>query len=900
MGLFKSITKAVDNSLRWVDREIFGNRHHSSGSVHVQINAKVNNDLAERQELLSLETTFNQLTNEYNILSSRYTELSSRSNALTLSSSSAVQTINALSNEFNELSQQISTSKAKIVDLDNRFISNIDHVFEAYSHFPEVVKSYLAYYLIKEINEFKIEDHPELGLSTFDKDNMLSLVSKSTNFQQNLSLTSYDQDQETSESLGAYIASSSSLTTIFRSNLLKNISDLNERDHTGHTFLHHLIIKNNKAGIIEAKNAGADFTCAFSNGKSLLYNLVKYTDVETINLVFNNNPPINEEPLLLHAAAESANEQTFDWAIRVKPGEYDRRDTDGNTPMLLAIQKGCGYIVDKLITANANLNIANNKDITSLLLLSQLNSLDYASEFASRGANPMQKDSDGNNVLHNFIKAFGSDILISRDTVIPLDQPCYSNFIHLKTCFVMQGCMITGHYGSKIAFEVKDNNVHMILGGMERHAYSVDEVRQNNYNYSHVIQALRFFTTQGVSVNDQNNNGITPLMSAASSKLFYLTNYIIDNFTIDYSLADLNGYRITHHAIISDKANWQEPSLVAKLVSNGADINAQDNYGRTILHWATLYNSIPLVQKILELGINIHIPQNDQYLGYLPIHLAAFNNFNDLLEILVPLYGVDCSTSKLEQTPLMIACQQGKLEAIRFLLDHGADANAVSNQSSKENSLIYASINGHVDVINLLLDRGADINKVDSQEATPLFFSLAYNKHDATQLLISRGAHVNKQMNDGDCPLHQSAYSANIKGFEILISARAIINQINHQGMTALHTLISNTKNTNLEHKISCIKLLIDANIDLDIVDNAGKKALDYARELLPEAIEIIESAINSTSSSAEIITNSSDKVIAIKDDPDYLVDVEDAVLTTEGLHSLSILGLEPIDACTS
>src|SRR5262249_17503707 len=60
-------------------------------------------------------------------------------------------------------------------------------------------------------------------------------------------------------------------------------------------------------------------------------------------------------------------------------------------------------------------------------------------------------------------------------------------------------------------------------------------------------------------------------------------------------------------------------------------------------------------------------------------------------------------------TPLTIAARQGHLDAVRALLDAGADLNQ-SSAGEGVTPLLIATINGQFDVARFLLDRGADPN----------------------------------------------------------------------------------------------------------------------------------------------------------------------------------------------
>ena len=87
--------------------------------------------------------------------------------------------------------------------------------------------------------------------------------------------------------------------------------------------------------------------------------------------------------------------------------------------------------------------------------------------------------------------------------------------------------------------------------------------------------------------------------------------------------------------------------------------------------------------------------------------------------------------------PLLLAAGEGRLDAVRYLLDQGADVNA--RDERRRTALTEATFYGNTSVIKELLLRGADINAV-SDEGTPL--EIAINtKHEAiVELLKHYGA----------------------------------------------------------------------------------------------------------------------------------------------------------------
>jgi len=104
---------------------------------------------------------------------------------------------------------------------------------------------------------------------------------------------------------------------------------------------------------------------------------------------------------------------------------------------------------------------------------------------------------------------------------------------------------------------------------------------------------------------------------------------------------------------------------------------------------------------------------------------------------LLNLAGVSMNSRDGSRPPLFLAASEGRLNAVRYLLDHGADVNALDNTGNT--ALTEATYYGHVSVIKELLVRGANINFL-AGAGTPLDIALSKNDDAVADLLKHYGA----------------------------------------------------------------------------------------------------------------------------------------------------------------
>ncbi|MEJ2754134.1 MAG: ankyrin repeat domain-containing protein [Chloroflexota bacterium] len=105
---------------------------------------------------------------------------------------------------------------------------------------------------------------------------------------------------------------------------------------------------------------------------------------------------------------------------------------------------------------------------------------------------------------------------------------------------------------------------------------------------------------------------------------------------------------------------------------------------------------------------------------------------------------------------LFLAASRGNAEAVRLLIDAGADIEAETAESS---ILAAAAFEGHVEIIEELLDAGADINATGDafgRGGSALYNAVVNLQSEAAKLLIERGADVNQPDPELGCLLNEA------------------------------------------------------------------------------------------------------------------------------------------------
>ena len=257
---------------------------------------------------------------------------------------------------------------------------------------------------------------------------------------------------------------------------------------------------------------------------------------------------------------------------------------------------------------------------------------------------------------------------------------------------------------------------------------------------------------------------------------------------------------------------------VRSLLDQGADPNSYDEDGDHLLMYAAFYSTANCMELLIQKGSNVNAKNSlDETALMWALHDLAKTK-------LLIRHGADVNAkAKSGNTPLLIASVgHGKYEAVKLLLDKGADALAINNR--KENALIRAALFGDTATVSLLLNKGIDINDL-SKDSTTALLNAALNVNSPVVIqLLEKGADPDKV-----CVYRLTALAAAVT-YNDLESVKAILKKtkkVNVQDADGHSILMWAVYN---EHdNVEIVQALLDKGADINMKANDGSTILSMA-----------------------------------------------------------------------
>eukprot|EP01105_Mastigella_eilhardi_P005139 TRINITY_DN16921_c0_g1_i1.p1 TRINITY_DN16921_c0_g1~~TRINITY_DN16921_c0_g1_i1.p1 ORF type:complete len:605 (-),score=144.78 TRINITY_DN16921_c0_g1_i1:46-1860(-) len=165
------------------------------------------------------------------------------------------------------------------------------------------------------------------------------------------------------------------------------------------------------------------------------------------------------------------------------------------------------------------------------------------------------------------------------------------------------------------------------------------------------------------------------------------------------------------------------------------------------------------------------------------LHSASFFGHLEIVQYLLNLGAdVDCLTSETHQTPLQWAASAGFASVVHFLLKQGADLNHADTRGY--NAAHLAVQHDQEICVHYLLQKGLSVDCIDNEGHTPLHWAVYRGYEGLVMYLLKCQADIGKPDHTGFTPLHWAANRGNLSIAMILVTEGADPKALDAHGVT--------------------------------------------------------------------------------------------------------------------
>ncbi|XP_057319959.1 2-5A-dependent ribonuclease-like [Microplitis mediator] len=233
--------------------------------------------------------------------------------------------------------------------------------------------------------------------------------------------------------------------------------------------------------------------------------------------------------------------------------------------------------------------------------------------------------------------------------------------------------------------------------------------------------------------------------------------------------------------------------LVDYLLRKGADMHLKSECWCTVFTAAVLVNKLPILQSLISFGADVN--HQIDFCEFSRFRRATIQYYKEILRWLFMKPNIDLDEMFKFTTsatlPLYIAIEGSNVEMVELLLKNNTDPNPDAGFYGPP--LIHAAVRRSLPIIKLLLAYGSNANSV----------RIPY----------------------GESPLHLVVKNEDSEAVRTFLNHDMIdINIVSDYKNSALHYAIIYTTNINI------IKQLLNAGIDVNLINHLGKTAFTTAR----------------------------------------------------------------------
>lgn len=284
---------------------------------------------------------------------------------------------------------------------------------------------------------------------------------------------------------------------------------------------------------------------------------------------------------------------------------------------------------------------------------------------------------------------------------------------------------------------------------------------------------------------------------------FYLTNS--ESITEEALLFPRNNLHLLHVAAFYDSFE-----CFLYIFNKGFDANVKSPNDFCPIHYACYGGAIEVVSflcspGIIELKDLTFAPMNSQFS---PIYLATVSKSPQILELLFES-GVSIDQKTLtshKSTPIGQAIRCRDFDCLVILLNH---INPQKIDERNFSPVMKAISSNFPEAVRILVDHGADVLYTTSEGKNALYLACFVKNEELVKYLLENGADPTVSGYLGQYPIHWAASSDNINIVNLILNYGADPNVFDNRGRPPTFSALNSNDN-----KDQILKVLLDAGCD--------------------------------------------------------------------------------------
>lgn len=245
---------------------------------------------------------------------------------------------------------------------------------------------------------------------------------------------------------------------------------------------------------------------------------------------------------------------------------------------------------------------------------------------------------------------------------------------------------------------------------------------------------------------------------------------------------------------------YADSQEIISALRKGANINARDIYGQSVLMWASCHEKrLWLTELMLREGADVNL--RDNYGQTALMYCAASCESPVMLHTLVDAGAEINARDNNRRTAIFYAAENDNAEPARIITERltksGKNIRTIRDSEGLTALMYAAEISTDPEIIRIFIEAGSDVNARDKDGTTALMLAAAKNvRPEILYSLIDAGADINAQNSAGNTALILAAkfhiYHAILEGklrirshnLQILLDAGADPAMKNSAGLT--------------------------------------------------------------------------------------------------------------------